>query len=184
MKERIIDAAINLIETGDPLHFSVAKVAKALGISQGNVTYYYPKREDLVESVVERLILRYTSTSNFDFESGKNKGELISKKFLRFLLEDARSPKLVKIMIFIWSNALGNSNIAKHLAHLYKMPVEVHLRLSGNEGTEKQSQTIYALLTITSIINGLVPIMGIANSPFNYEEYSVYLESLLSKLLF
>ncbi len=70
------------------------------------------------------------------------------------------------------------------LDHYNKMPVEVHLRLSGNEGTEKQSQTIYALLTITSIINGLVPIMGIANSPFNYEEYSVYLESLLSKLLF
>lgn len=54
MKDRIIDTAIQLIESGDPMSFSVAKVAKELGISQGNLTYYFPKRENLIESVVER----------------------------------------------------------------------------------------------------------------------------------
>ena len=38
LTERLIDTAIRLIESGDPKSFSVAKVAKELGISQGNVT--------------------------------------------------------------------------------------------------------------------------------------------------
>lgn len=183
MKDRIISTAIQLIESGDPMNFSVAKVAKELNISQGNLTYYFPKREHLVEAVVEHLMIRYTTNPHFDFELGKTKDDLISKDFLKFLLMDARNPAIVKVMIFIWCNALTNKNVAKALANFYKTPIDVHLKLSGNEGTENQAQTIYALLTITSIINGLVPIMGIASSSFNYDEYGAYLESLLSRLL-
>jgi hypothetical protein len=184
MKDRIIDTAIQLIESGDPMSFSVAKVAKELGISQGNLTYYFPKRENLIESVVERLIVRYTSNPHFDFELGKHEDDIISKHFLKFLLSDARNPAIVKVMIFIWSNALTNKNVAHALSSFYKTSIDVHLKLSGNEDTAKQSQTMYALLTITSIINGLIPVMGIANAPFDYDEYTIYLESLLSKLLF
>lgn len=106
LKERLIDTAIRLIESGDPKSFSVAKVAKELGISQGNVTYHYPKREDLIESVVERLILRYTV--HFNDEGLKHPDDIISKGFLRFMLSDARSPAVVNTFIFLWSNALTN----------------------------------------------------------------------------
>ena len=129
------------------MSFSVAKVAKELGISQGNLTYYFPKRENLIESVVERLIVRYTSNPHFDFELGKHEDDIISKYFLKFLLSDARNPAIVKVMIFIWSNALTNKNVALVLSNFYKTSIDAHLKLSGNEGTAKQSQTMYALLT-------------------------------------
>lgn len=184
MKEQIINEAIRLIESTDPMSFSVARVAKELGISQGNLTYYFPKREDLVEAVVERFIVRYTSNPDFDFTSEKEQGDLISKKFLRMLLSDAKNPAIVKTMVFIWSNALTNERVAEKLACFYRTAVAVHLQFTGNKGTEKQSQTVFALFTITSIINGLVPIAGIAGTAFDYEEFAVYLESLLSRLLF
>ncbi|CAM5218498.1 TetR/AcrR family transcriptional regulator [Alishewanella longhuensis] len=184
MKEHIINETIKLIESTDPMSFSVARVAKAMGISQGNLTYYFPKREDLVEAVVDRFIVRYTSNPDFDFTAEKDPRDLISKKFLRMLLADAKNPAIVKTMVFIWSNALTNERVAQKLACLYRTPVEVHLEFSGNKGTVKQSQTTYALFTITSIINGLVPVMGIADTAFDYEEFASYLESLLRRLLF
>ncbi|CAM5218987.1 TetR/AcrR family transcriptional regulator [Alishewanella longhuensis] len=116
MKEHIINETIKLIESTDPMSFSVARVAKAMGISQGNLTYYFPKREDLVEAVVDRFIVRYTSNPDFDFTAEKDPRDLISKKFLRMLLADAKNPAIVKTMVFIWSNALTNERVAQKLA--------------------------------------------------------------------
>lgn len=180
-KERLIDAAIKLIESGDPKSFSVAKVAKDLGISQGNVTYHYPKREDLIESVVERLILRYTV--HFKVESEKHPDDIISKGFLRFMLSDARTPAVVNTFIFLWSNALTNEKVAMQLAGFYQKTILKHLDLSGYQDTPQQTEATHALLTVAGIVNGMIPILGIANSSFDHEAFTVYLESLLSNLM-
>lgn len=41
---------------------------------------------------------------------------------------------------------------------------------------------MFALLTTACIVNGLIPIAGIAKSAFDYRQFATYLENLLSAL--
>lgn len=180
MKEQIIETAIRLIESGDPSQFSVAKVAKELGISQGNVTYYYPTREQLVEILVEHLITRYSSS--FDMKLGKNDDEVISKNFLHFLIADSHDPAMINTFLFLWLNAASNENIARKLAEFYQTTLLNHLQSSQHQHSAHQQQTMFALLTTACIVNGLIPIAGIAKSAFDYRQFAAYLENLVRAL--
>ncbi|MCC6337495.1 MAG: TetR/AcrR family transcriptional regulator [Myxococcales bacterium] len=55
LKERLVDAALKLLEDGGPKAFSQARVAKEAGIQQGHLTYYFPRKADLVAAVLERF---------------------------------------------------------------------------------------------------------------------------------
>lgn len=55
LKERLVDAALRLLEEEGPKAFSQARVAKEAGIQQGHLTYYFPRKADLVAAVLERF---------------------------------------------------------------------------------------------------------------------------------
>lgn len=55
LEARLVDAALRLLEDEGPLAFSQARVAKEAGIQQGHLTYYFPRKADLVAAVLERF---------------------------------------------------------------------------------------------------------------------------------
>lgn len=55
LKDRLVDAALRLLEEEGPKAFSQARVAKEAGIQQGHLTYYFPRKADLVAAVLERF---------------------------------------------------------------------------------------------------------------------------------
>lgn len=55
LKDRLLDAALKLLEEEGPKAFSQARVAKEAGIQQGHLTYYFPRKADLVAAVLERF---------------------------------------------------------------------------------------------------------------------------------
>lgn len=55
----IVDCAIEVLAQGGFAHFSVLKVARAYGIRQSHLGYYFPTRDDLVAAMATRLADRY-----------------------------------------------------------------------------------------------------------------------------
>jgi AcrR family transcriptional regulator len=55
IRTRILDAAVQLLETEGAKAFGQTRVARAAGVKQGNITYHFPKKADLVAAVVERV---------------------------------------------------------------------------------------------------------------------------------
>jgi AcrR family transcriptional regulator len=55
LRSKILDAAIELLEREGPKAFGQTRVAREAGVQQGHLTYYYPKKSDLVAGVLERL---------------------------------------------------------------------------------------------------------------------------------
>ncbi|MEW5742039.1 MAG: TetR/AcrR family transcriptional regulator [Myxococcota bacterium] len=55
LRDRLVDAALRLLEEEGPRGFSQARVAKEAGIQQGHLTYYFPRKADLVGAVLERF---------------------------------------------------------------------------------------------------------------------------------
>jgi AcrR family transcriptional regulator len=57
VRERLLAAAIALIREHGPAGLTQPRVAKAAGISQSHLTYYFPTREALRNAVLERAAL-------------------------------------------------------------------------------------------------------------------------------
>jgi AcrR family transcriptional regulator len=50
-RERILAAAVELLRERGVQHFSQIQVAKAAGLEQGHLTYFFPRRRDLLAAV-------------------------------------------------------------------------------------------------------------------------------------
>lgn len=55
MRENILDAAMRVLSARGAKHLAQPSVAKEAGIPQGHLTYYFPKKVDLVRGVADRL---------------------------------------------------------------------------------------------------------------------------------
>ncbi|MFO0666682.1 MAG: TetR/AcrR family transcriptional regulator [Polyangiaceae bacterium] len=53
-RERILDAAVGVLESSGLKKFAQPHIAKAAGIAQGHLTYYFPKRNDLLGALIGR----------------------------------------------------------------------------------------------------------------------------------
>lgn len=56
MRERILNAALGLLRGGGLKKFGQTQIAKAAGIPQGHLTYYFPRKADLVLAVARRSL--------------------------------------------------------------------------------------------------------------------------------
>ncbi|HLL55596.1 MAG TPA: TetR/AcrR family transcriptional regulator [Myxococcaceae bacterium] len=54
VRERILDAALSLLRESGVKKFAQPRVAKVAGVPQGHLTYYFPKRLDLLKGVVQQ----------------------------------------------------------------------------------------------------------------------------------
>jgi AcrR family transcriptional regulator len=53
LRERILTAALQVLQSGGPHALTQPRVAKQAGIAQGHLTYYFPTRADLLAAVTE-----------------------------------------------------------------------------------------------------------------------------------
>jgi AcrR family transcriptional regulator len=58
IRERLLMAAVALIREGGLPNLTQPRVAKAAGVSQSHLTYYFPTRADLVHAVLKRAAER------------------------------------------------------------------------------------------------------------------------------
>lgn len=58
VRERILDAALRVLGESGVRSFAQPKIAKAAGVPQGHLTYYFPKRLDLLAAVAARFVER------------------------------------------------------------------------------------------------------------------------------
>jgi AcrR family transcriptional regulator len=55
LRQRILTAAVELLGEHGPRGLSQPRVAKRAGIPQGHLTYYFPKKSDLLAAVARRI---------------------------------------------------------------------------------------------------------------------------------
>lgn len=56
IRDRILDAALHVLERHGSRGFRQARIAEEAGVRQSHLTYYFPTRAALAEAVLERLV--------------------------------------------------------------------------------------------------------------------------------
>lgn len=56
VRDRILEAAVSLLRAEGTGRIAQPQVARAAGVPQGHLTYYFPRRRDLIQAVAERTL--------------------------------------------------------------------------------------------------------------------------------
>jgi AcrR family transcriptional regulator len=72
----VLYAGVEVLRTVGHGQFSVQKVARAAGVYQGNVTYYWPRRRDLVLALAVRIVEDYLRTFEERAAGGDDRAQL------------------------------------------------------------------------------------------------------------
>ena len=65
-KEKIVDTAIELFNERGSAKTSTRHIAEVMGISVGNLYYYFKNKEEIIRRILERMIIDYDSAMNVD----------------------------------------------------------------------------------------------------------------------
>lgn len=111
-KDRILNAAIDLLETSGIRALTQPAVAKLVGIPQGQLTYHFQKRADLILAVTQSSLDRVAEYL------WQNHPELTSKSFeklLGFILEIVKSKTRMRALLGLVVEADDSAEIREKL---------------------------------------------------------------------
>lgn len=118
-EERILAAAVEVLREVGHGGFSVQKVARAAGVYQGNVTYYWPRRRDLERALAVRVVEDYRRTLGPLPVAPDSPAEERALALVRMLAADAVSPARVRLLPELWSMANSDPEIANVVTEAY-----------------------------------------------------------------
>jgi AcrR family transcriptional regulator len=151
-REAILDGALQVLSTLGLAGFSIPQVASAVGIAPGNLTYYFPTREDLIRAMSERLLDRYSRKFEdmcAELSKGGDGGlnELVDR-----MLDDAVSFSTVNMFPELWAMANQHPFVAQSLDRIYDGAVVALLRALGADPGDAAASDLKASAYLLSCL--------------------------------
>lgn len=130
-REAILDGAAKVLATLGLAGFSIPQVASAVGIAPGNLTYYFPTREDLIRAMSERLLEKYSRQFDEMCTELALRDDVGLNELVDWLLDDAVSFNTVHMFPELWAMANQHPFVAQSLDHIYDGAVVALMRALG-----------------------------------------------------
>jgi AcrR family transcriptional regulator len=133
LRERIVDAAVRLLETQGPKGFGQVRVAREAGVAQGHLTYYFRRKSDLAAAVVERL----TRETRLEMEplllgaGDAGGGAEAREQFFVQVLKVLRNDKRSRAMLGLLAEALDDPELAAVLSRHFDLQRAAIARIFG-----------------------------------------------------
>jgi AcrR family transcriptional regulator len=160
-RTEIVDCAIELISASGFAEFSVLKVAKAYGIRQSHLTYYFPTRSELMAAVADRLADRYAAfVEEWCREASAHPGHPIAY-IIDQLVDDAVSPPTCVLFPALWEAANQDPNVAKALDRIYQGAQRTMIVMLGVDPGAPSAAPLWDLIRMLGVvIEGTTAVYG------------------------
>ncbi len=99
---RIVEAAYDMLKTGDSANFSLRNVAEAAGIRLGNLQYYFQRREDLIRAVLDHVGEVYNRRYDDLLAAAPDSAEGRFEAVIRWNFEDVGATETRHFFIQFW----------------------------------------------------------------------------------
>jgi AcrR family transcriptional regulator len=159
----ILDVARQVLAEHGHGALTLREVARGAGMRLGNLQYYYPTREHLLNDLLRSIFASYaTKLAGIATNASLSPRERLSAT-VSFLLDDIKDPHTNLVFFEIWSLAQRNAYAAKLLGQRYR-EYRCHLEdmiaaISPDMPIEKRAQRA-ALIAFQ--IEGLMVLLGAA----------------------
>ena len=160
-RERVLEAALVVLRDVGYGQFSVQKVAREAGVYQGNITYYWPRRRDLVLALAERIVDDYRQAFVASFHAIDVSVDGWAESVVRAIVDDAISEDRVRLLPELWSMANSDPAIADAVRRVYEdVPVALLDALGIAQEHPRRETVRAALALICMAAQGLTAVHG------------------------
>lgn len=97
VRERILDAAVRVLSRDGGKSLAQPQIAREAGVPQGHLTYYFPKKIDLVRGVADHM--RNVILQELGPMLAMNTGSTLREKFLAIAVRLAKNRGRTRIML-------------------------------------------------------------------------------------
>ena len=127
-RDKILDAALKLFNQFGYPNITLRKIALETGISQGNLNYYFKKREDIIEALYFRLLVKFNEEKARVDESGPQ--QLSMKQLFESNLSGMQTLYEYRFLMIDLNQVMReNRKIYVHFAELEKVRKITYLKL-------------------------------------------------------
>jgi DNA-binding transcriptional regulator YbjK len=101
LRDKILDAAVWLLKEHGERALTQTRVAKQAGIPQGHLTYYFPKKHDLVVAVAERFaeISRNDIQEFFGARTERPRADVLVEYAAQLIADRGRTRMLLAMLV-------------------------------------------------------------------------------------
>ncbi len=142
-KDKILQSALDLLESGGIQAVTQLAVAKLVGISQGQLTYHFPKRTDLILALTE---IAQNQVSEFIFKQSSNLHSQKDNKITSLIWSSINNPHRIRAMLGLVIEADTNDEIRKKLIDQEEKSRALIAFATGHEVTSPAVTMIHATL--------------------------------------
>ena len=109
--EQILRAALRvLIEEGSRA-FTLRRIAAECDMKVGNLSYYFPRKQDLVKELLEAILTGYADLAADMLEGTADQPEERLRRIITFTLEDIRSKRTTNLFPELWALANHDATV-------------------------------------------------------------------------
>lgn len=99
----ILAVARDVLEEGDVNDFTIRKIAGRLGMYVRNVTYYFPRKQDLIEAVLAEKVSEYDQRIEAIVAAIGPDAETALRAVIEFYVTELRDPVVRRTALRIWA---------------------------------------------------------------------------------
>ncbi len=118
--ENILKAGQKILVTEGHAALSLRRIADELGISNGNVTYYFPNKDSLLRGLIEDL--QATHDAQFERENRQFPDEPMGRyqSYVDYVIEDSKNPVTRAFFYQLWALSTHNAVARELRGRVYK----------------------------------------------------------------
>ncbi len=157
----ILSAANSLFLKDGLAGLSLRRVAKASGISLGNLTYYFSSKADLFESMIAHILKQYAEAGRSATRFAGVTPAAGLEGYLRFLFSDCRKEETQRFFYQFWAAASHDEFVSKARRRVYeefqKNLCQICARVNGKLSRSELEQRAVLLM---ALVEGLHVVLG------------------------
>lgn len=160
--DKILKAAQSILITEGFANLSLRKIANKLGISNGNVTYYFPNKNVLLRALIEDMLKGYDR--EFEEEAVNFPDDPTGRFFayIDYLVQDCKKADIRGFFYQIWSIATHNAVAAELRDQIYNHFLQQAQELVRPLNSDADELTLKnTALTLISMVEGLHVVFGL-----------------------
>ncbi|HVS39355.1 MAG TPA: TetR family transcriptional regulator C-terminal domain-containing protein [Gemmataceae bacterium] len=184
-RRQIVEAAIAVITEQGLQNLSLSEIEQKAGMSRGQLTYYFPAKEDILLAVFDRLIeMMHEGTGGcLPAEPGRERLEMLLRKIL---VEPPAFPEFGSLQYTFLSQISHREDFRRRLANLYEewrshLATDLAAASAGRAGKKASPRAVATL--VQAVIHGLFVQRAADPDAYDREEMVDLLLDMLSVYL-
>ena len=180
--EEIIQTTKRILVDHGLANLSTRRVARELGISIGNLHYYFSTKNDLLQAVIEDVIRGYDEEFEREAKLFPNAPRKRIEAFLRYLIADAKKPEVRAFFYQLWGMSVQNEFAADLRDKAYNRFTDMMVDMLAPLHPERSSSELKLLaMGVNTAIEGLHVTFGLGKEML--EQYPDMEELLFQQIM-